>query len=105
MSVENTNGGPDVGAGNSFTAIFVRRPILAAVLNTLLVVAGLAALFGVEVRELPDVDQPVLTVRTTYTGASAQTIDQEVTEVIEGAVSRINGLSPCRRSRSSDRAA
>lgn len=92
MSVENTNGGPDGGAGNSFTAIFVRRPILAAVLNTLLVVAGLAALFGVEVRELPDVDQPVLTVRTTYTGASAQTIDQEVTEVIEGAVSRINGL-------------
>ncbi|CCF19837.1 AcrB/AcrD/AcrF family protein [Pseudorhizobium banfieldiae] len=78
--------------GQSFTALFVRRPILAAVLNTLLVVAGLAALFGVEVRELPDVDQPVITVRTSYDGASPQTIDQELTQVIEGAVARVSGL-------------
>lgn len=79
-------------SGQSFTALFVRRPILAAVLNTLLVVAGLAALFGVEVRELPDVDQPVITVRTSYDGASPQTIDQELTQVIEGAVARVSGL-------------
>ena len=78
--------------GQSFTALFVRRPILAAVLNTLLVVAGLAALFGVEVRELPDVDQPVITVRTTYDGASPQTIDQELTQIIEGAVARVSGI-------------
>ncbi len=76
----------------TFTALFVRRPILAAVINTLLVVAGLAALAGVEVRELPDVDQPVITVRTTYEGASPQTIDQELTQVIEGAVARVSGL-------------
>lgn len=79
-------------AGDSFTALFIRRPILAAVLNTLLVVAGLAALAGVEVRELPDVDQPVITVRTDYDGASPQTMDQEVTQVIEGAVARVSGL-------------
>jgi HAE1 family hydrophobic/amphiphilic exporter-1 len=79
-------------AGQSFTALFVRRPILAAVLNTLLVVAGLAALAGIEVRELPDVDQPVITVRTNYDGASPQTMDQEVTQVIEGAVARVSGL-------------
>ena len=78
--------------GQSFTALFVRRPILAAVLNTLLVVAGLAALFGVEVRELPDVDQPVITVRTTYDGASPQTNDQELTQIIEGAVARVSGI-------------
>ncbi|AYD01479.1 efflux RND transporter permease subunit [Neorhizobium sp. NCHU2750] len=81
------------GSGKQgFTALFVRRPVLAAVLNTLLVVAGLAALVGVEVRELPDVDQPVITIRTTYDGASAQTMDQEVTDVIEGAVARVSGL-------------
>jgi HAE1 family hydrophobic/amphiphilic exporter-1 len=80
-------------SSQTFTALFVRRPILAAVLNTLLVVAGLAALFGIEVRELPDVDQPVITVRTDYDGASAQTMDQEVTEIIEGAVARVSGLS------------
>ncbi|TBX98969.1 efflux RND transporter permease subunit [Rhizobium laguerreae] len=76
----------------SFTALFVRRPILALVFNTLMVVAGLAAYIGVEVRELPDVDRPVVTVRTTFDGASPQTIDQELTKVIEGAVARVSGL-------------
>lgn len=41
------------------TALFVRRPVLAFVMNMLIVVAGLAAVFGVEVRELPDVDRPL----------------------------------------------
>ncbi|MCZ4428562.1 efflux RND transporter permease subunit [Agrobacterium sp. SOY23] len=76
----------------AFTALFVRRPILAAVLNTLLVVAGLAALVGVEVRELPDVDRPSISVRTTYDGAAPETIDQEVTQTIEGAVARVSGV-------------
>ncbi|MBX5238773.1 efflux RND transporter permease subunit [Rhizobium sp. NLR22b] len=76
----------------SFTALFVRRPILALVFNTLMVVAGLAAYVGVEVRELPDVDRPVVTVRTTFDGASPQTIDQELTKVIEGAAARVSGL-------------
>lgn len=78
-------------SGRTFTALFVRRPVLAAVFNTLLVVAGLAALAGIEIRELPDVDQPVITVSTDYDGASAQTMDQEVTRIIEGAVARVSG--------------
>jgi len=85
----------EAGAGSgkqSFTALFVRRPILALVFNTLLVVAGLAAYVGVEVRELPDVDRPVVTVRTVFDGASPQTVDQELTKVIEGAVARVSGL-------------
>lgn len=81
---------PDVQAG--FTALFIRRPIFAAVLNALMVVAGLAAFYGIEVRELPDVDRPVITVRTTFDGASPQTVDQQVTTVIEGAVARVAGL-------------
>ena len=44
----------------------MRRPILAFVLNALIVLAGLAALGGIEVRELPDVDRPVITVTTTF---------------------------------------
>ncbi len=75
-----------------FTALFVRRPILALVFNTLIVVAGLAAYFGIEVRELPQVDQPVITVRTTFTGASPETVDREITSIIEGAVARVGGL-------------
>jgi hydrophobic/amphiphilic exporter-1 (mainly G- bacteria), HAE1 family len=74
------------------TAVFVRRPILAFVLSALIVIAGLAALFGVEVRELPDVDRPVVTVTTNFSGASPETVDQELTGRIEGAVGRVSGV-------------
>ena len=74
------------------TALFVRRPVMAFVINTLIVVAGLAAFYGVEIRELPDVDRPVVTVNSTFAGASAETIDRELTAIIEGAVSRVSGV-------------
>ena len=74
------------------TALFVRRPILAFVLNALIVIAGLAGLLGADVRELPSVDRPVISVSTSYPGAAPETIDREVTAVIEGAVSRIAGV-------------
>ncbi|MFC6487885.1 efflux RND transporter permease subunit [Nitratireductor sp. GCM10026969] len=80
-------------ASRGITALFIRRPVFAFVVNTLIAVAGLAALFGVEVRELPDVDRPVISVRTNFDGAAAETIDREITAVIEGAVSRIAGVS------------
>jgi HAE1 family hydrophobic/amphiphilic exporter-1 len=79
--------------GRSRTALFVRRPILAFVLNALIVIAGLAGLLGADVRELPDVDRPVVTVSTDYPGASPETIDREVTAVIEGAVGRTAGVN------------
>ena len=74
------------------TALFVRRPILAFVVNALIIIAGLAALFGVEVRELPDVDRPVVTITTRFSGASPETVDQELTGRIEGAVGRVSGV-------------
>ncbi|MCV0393926.1 MAG: efflux RND transporter permease subunit [Rhizobiaceae bacterium] len=77
---------------DSITALFVRRPVLAFVLNTLIGVAGLAALFGVEVRELPDVDRPVITVSSQLPSAAAETIDRELTGLLEGAVSRVAGV-------------
>ncbi len=80
----------DPSAGG--TALFVRRPILAFVLNALIVIAGLAGLLGADVRELPDVDRPVVSVSTNYTGAAPETVDREVTAVIEGAASRVAGV-------------
>jgi HAE1 family hydrophobic/amphiphilic exporter-1 len=74
-------------------ALAVRRPTLIVVMNLLIVIAGLAAAFGVEVRELPDVDRPVVMVRAFFDGASPETMDAEVTSVIEGAVSRVNGVT------------
>ncbi|WP_274627753.1 efflux RND transporter permease subunit [Arvimicrobium flavum] len=75
-----------------FTALFVRRPVLAFVLNTLIAVAGLAAFYGVEVRELPDVDRAIITVNTDFTGAAAETVDRELTDPIEGSVARVSGV-------------
>ena len=79
-------------AQSGITALFIRRPVLAFVVNTLIAVAGIAAFFGVEIRELPDVDRPVITVRADYPGASAESIDREVTAILEGAVSRVSGV-------------
>ncbi|MCC5955838.1 MAG: efflux RND transporter permease subunit, partial [Natronohydrobacter sp.] len=73
-------------------ALFVRRPILAFVFSALIVIAGLAGLFAVEVRELPDVDRPVITVTTQFSGAGPESIDREVTSRIEGAVGRVAGV-------------
>jgi HAE1 family hydrophobic/amphiphilic exporter-1 len=76
----------------SGTALFVRRPILAFVLNALIVLAGLAGLLGGEVRELPDIDRPVITVSTDFPGAAPEAIDREITAAIEGAASRVSGV-------------
>jgi HAE1 family hydrophobic/amphiphilic exporter-1 len=73
-------------------SLSVRRPTLIVVMNLLIVIAGLAAILGVEVRELPDVDRPVVTVRAFFDGASPETMDAEVTSVIEGAVARVSGV-------------
>ncbi len=80
------------GQGAGVATLFVSRPVLAIVLNLLIVVAGLAAYSGIEVRELPNIDQPVVTIRTTYTGATPETIDKEITGIIEGAVARTPGV-------------
>lgn len=79
--------------GGTLAALFVRRPVLALVVNALIVVAGLAALLGAEVRELPSVEQPVLSVSTSFPGAAAETVDREVTAVVEGAVARVQGVT------------
>ncbi|MGN6102516.1 MAG: efflux RND transporter permease subunit [Devosia sp.] len=88
MSIEKQN-----EQGGTIASLFVRRPVLAMVLNALIIVGGIAAFLGVEVRELPNVDQPVLSVNTTYTGATAQTVDNEITATIEGAIARVQGVN------------
>lgn len=81
------------GRSHALTALFVRRPVLALVVNALVVVAGLAAYRDVEVRELPDVDRPVVTVTVGYDGAAPETIDTDVTARVESAVSRVAGVT------------
>ncbi len=79
--------------GGALATLFVRRPVMAVVINALIMVAGLAALLGIEVRELPSVERPVLSISTSFPGAAAETVDREITAVVEGAVARVQGVS------------
>ena len=79
-------------------SLSVRRPLLVLVLNLLIALAGLAALVAVEVRELPNIDRPIVTVRGIYQGASPETMDATVTSLVEGAVARVNGVKEIRSS-------
>ncbi|MEL7730493.1 efflux RND transporter permease subunit [Citromicrobium bathyomarinum] len=70
----------------------VKRPLLIGVLNLLIVIAGIAALLGVEVRELPNVDRPIVSVTASLPGAAPETMDAEVTSILEDAVARVSGV-------------
>jgi multidrug efflux pump len=70
----------------------VRRPVFAAVAAIILCVIGLAAYTSLPIRELPSVDPPVVSVSTTYRGASAEVIEERITQVIERQVAGIQGI-------------
>jgi multidrug efflux pump len=72
--------------------VSIKRPVFATVLSLLIVVFGLAALMGLPVREYPDIDPPVVSISTDYTGAAAEVVDTQITQVIEGAISGIEGI-------------
>ena len=79
-------------AGAGLPALGVKRPWLVTVINLLIAISGLVAIFAIEVRELPDVDEPVVNVRASLPGASPETMDAEVTRILEGAVARVSGV-------------
>jgi len=70
----------------------VRRPVFAAVAAIVLTVVGLAAFFFTPVRELPDVDPPIVSINTTYPGASAEVIESRITEPVEQQIAGISGV-------------
>jgi multidrug efflux pump len=72
--------------------ISVRRPVFAAVAAIILCVVGFASFRSLTVRELPSVDPPVVSVGTSYRGASAEVIEERITEVIERQVAGIEGI-------------
>jgi multidrug efflux pump len=72
--------------------VSIKRPVFATVLSLLTVVFGVASLLGLPVREYPDIDPPVVSIATDYTGAAAEVVDTQITQVIEGAISGIEGI-------------
>ena len=70
----------------------VRRPVFAAVAAIILCVIGLAAFSTLPVRDLPAVDPPNVSINTTYRGASAEVVEERITQVIERQTSGIQGV-------------
>lgn len=83
---------------NDLPSLSIRRPVLIVVINLLIIIAGFAAIQGVEVRELPDVDRPIISVTASFPGAAPETVDTEVTSHLEGAVARVSGVKSIRAS-------
>lgn len=72
--------------------ICIRRPVLATVMTIILVIVGLVSFTYLKVRQYPQVDRPVISVSTTYEGASPQIIETLVTKPLEAALAGIEGL-------------
>lgn len=70
----------------------IKRPIFTFVINVLLVLVGLMALQRLTLREYPNITTPIISIYTSYPGASAEIVETELTRVIEDAVSGISGL-------------
>ena len=70
----------------------IRRPVLATVMSLLLIVVGLIAFSQLTLRELPDIDPPVVSVQTEYPGASAAVVESRITQLVEDAVAGIEGV-------------
>ena len=79
----------------------VRRPVVAAVGAVLLTIVGVVGYLSLAVREYPDTDPPVVSVSTVYTGASAQVIENRITQPLEDRLAGVEGIETI-ASRSTD---
>jgi len=70
----------------------VRRPVLATVFSLIIIAFGLIAFTRLPLRELPDVDRPIVSVNANYPGASAQVVENQITRIIEDQLSGIDGI-------------
>jgi multidrug efflux pump len=72
--------------------IFIERPIFAWVLAIIIMLGGIGAIFSLPVAQYPDVAPTQINVRATYPGASAETLESSVTQVIEQSLTGLDGL-------------
>jgi multidrug efflux pump len=75
-----------------FTDLFIRRPVLALVVNLLIIIAGLQAIRSLNVRQYPRNDNSVVTVTTVYVGASADLVRGFITTPLERAIAAADGI-------------
>ena len=74
------------------TDVFLRRPVLAIVVNVLIVVAGIQAVRSLNVRQYPKIESATVTVKTVYVGASADLVRGFITTPLERAIAAADGI-------------
>lgn len=72
--------------------ISIQRPVFAIVLSLIIILLGLVGFQSLTVREYPNIDEPAVTVTTTYNGAGAEIIENQVTKSLEDSLSGIEGI-------------
>jgi multidrug efflux pump len=72
--------------------VSITRPVFASVLSLLLIAFGLVAFDRLPLREYPDIDAPVVSVETSYSGAAANVVENRITELIEDRISGVEGI-------------
>ncbi|WP_045855848.1 efflux RND transporter permease subunit [Teredinibacter purpureus] len=77
---------------SAFTDIFVKRPVLALVVNLIIIIAGIQAISSLTIRQYPRNDNAVITVNTAYIGANAQLVRGFITTPLERAISGADGI-------------
>ncbi|MEM1427521.1 MAG: efflux RND transporter permease subunit, partial [Cyanobacteria bacterium P01_H01_bin.130] len=75
-----------------FINFFLRRPVFASVCSLVIVLVGLVSFGQLPVQEFPQIDPPVVTISTTYLGANPETIETEVTEILEREINGAEGI-------------
>jgi multidrug efflux pump len=76
----------------SISSLSIRRPVLASVMSIVILLFGIIAFSFLGVREYPAVDPPIITVSTSYIGASADVIESQITEPLEESINGIAGI-------------
>ncbi|MEO5657024.1 MAG: efflux RND transporter permease subunit [Nitrospiria bacterium] len=70
----------------------IRRPVLATVMSLMLILIGLLAFTRLAVREYPNIDPPIVSVRTVYPGAGAEVVESQITQPLEDSLAGIEGI-------------
>lgn len=72
--------------------VCIKRPVLASVISLLLIAFGVLSFQRLPLREYPDIDPPVVSIRTDYPGAAANVVETRITEVLEDRISGVEGI-------------
>ena len=87
----------------SISTLSIKRPVLAIVMNLLILFFGFLGFQYLGVREFPSIDPPVISIRTNYAGANADIIESQITEPLEKQLNSIEGIKSINSSSSQGR--